>query len=319
VGSFAIKTRRLRKDFGSKLAVRDLTLSVPRGEVVGFLGPNGAGKTTSMKMLLGLVRPTSGQGVLLGAPLGDVATRRHIGFLPEHFRFHEWLSGRELLRLHGRLLGLRGATLAAQVEALLARVQLTDAAQRHVREYSKGMQQRLGLAQALLNSPDLVFLDEPTSGLDPLGRLLVRSIIEDLKARGTTVFLNSHLLSEVERTCDRVLFVRAGCVIHDMPLADSDAGVETEMRVDRVTSELLQALARFASDVKQEGTLLRLRVASEERLPEMTRWLASQGVGLYHLAVQRRSLEAVFVELMGTEATADAGRSSAAAGPKAEA
>jgi ABC-2 type transport system ATP-binding protein len=316
VASFAIETRRLRKDFGSRLAVRDLTLSVPQGEVVGFLGPNGAGKTTSMKMLLGLVRPTSGEGLLLGAPLGNVAARRRIGFLPEHFRFHEWLSGQELLRLHGRLLGLCGAKLARQVEDLLARVRLTDAAGRRVREYSKGMQQRLGLAQALLNSPALVFLDEPTSGLDPLGRMLVRGVIEDLKARGTTVFLNSHLLSEVERTCDRVLFIRAGCVIRDMPLNDNEEGLDTEMRLDRVTPELLRALARFGGGIKQDGTTLRLRVASEDHLPEMTRWLASQGVGLYHLAAQRRSLEAVFVELMGAQAADEASQPAAATSSK---
>jgi ABC-2 type transport system ATP-binding protein len=319
VAAFAIETRGLRKDFGSKLAVRDLTLNVPRGEVVGFLGPNGAGKTTSMKMLLGLVSPTSGQGELLGAPLGDVAARRRIGFLPEHFRFHEWLSGRELLRLHGGLLGLRGAALAAQVDELLARVRLTEAAGRRVRDYSKGMQQRLGLAQALLNAPELVFLDEPTSGLDPLGRLLVRGIIEELKANGRTVFLNSHLLSEVERTCDRVLFIRAGRVIRDMPLAESDRGIETEMRLERVTPELLQGLTRFAGEVRADGTVVRLRVDSEERLPEMTRWLAAQAVGLYHLAARPLSLEAVFVELMGAEAADEAGQPPASAGPQVEA
>jgi len=313
VANFAIETRRLRKDFGSKTAVRDLTLSVPQGEVVGFLGPNGAGKTTSMKMLLGLVRPSGGQGVLLGAALGDVAVRRRVGFLPEHFRFHEWLSGRELLEYHARLLGMRRAAAASQVDDLLARVKLTAAADRRVHEYSKGMQQRLGLAQALLNSPQLVFLDEPTSGLDPLGRMLVRGIIEELKARGATVFLNSHLLSEVERTCDRVLFIRGGCVIRDLPLTQSGRGIETEMRLERVTPELLQALTRFASDVRSDGSCVRLRVDSEARLPEMTRWLASQGVGLYSLNARPFSLETVFVELMGEDVADDSRPASPAA------
>jgi ABC-2 type transport system ATP-binding protein len=265
---------------------------------VGFLGPNGAGKTTSMKMLLGLVRPTSGRGTLLDAPLGDGTARRYIGFLPEHFRFHEWLTGRELLQLHGRLLGIRGTALTAQVDALLARVQLTDAASRRLHEYSKGMQQRIGLAQALLNDPQLVFLDEPTSGLDPLGRLLVRGVIEELKARGTTVFLNSHLLSEVERTCDRVLFIKAGRVIRDMPLDTSENGFEAELRLDRAPPAVVQGLAQYAERVEQDGLVLRLGLVSEERLPEITRWLASQGVGLYHLAARRRSLEAVFLDLM---------------------
>jgi ABC-2 type transport system ATP-binding protein len=297
-GALAIETRRLRKDFGRKTAVRDLTLAVPRGAVVGFLGPNGAGKTTSMKMLLGLVKPTAGRGRLLGAPLGDVAARAHIGFLPEHFRFHEWLTGRELLKLHGQLLGLGGPKLAAQVEALLARVQLDKAAAQRVREYSKGMQQRLGLAQALLNDPQLVFLDEPTSGLDPLGRLLVRGIIEELKGHGTTVFLNSHLLSEVERTCDQVLFIRDGRIIRDMHLGGSEQRLEVELRLDRVTPAILEGLQLFAADVRQVDDGLRLVVDSEARLPEMTRWLAGEGVGLYHLAVSQRSLETLFLEVM---------------------
>jgi ABC-2 type transport system ATP-binding protein len=307
VSDFAIETRRLRKCFGGKVAVRELSLAVPRGEVVGFLGPNGAGKTTSMKMLLGLVRPSSGCGALLGAPLGNVAIRRHVGFLPEHFRFHEWLSGRELLSLHGRLLGLEGTALSSQVDALLARLQLEEAAARRVRDYSKGMQQRLGLAQALLNDPKLVFLDEPTSGLDPLGRLLVRGVIEQLRARGTTVFLNSHLLSEVERTCDRVIFIKDGRAIRDMTLAADDRTFEAALRVDRITPAVVQELARRAQRVEQDGLCLRLTLDSEERLPEITRWLASEGIGLYHLAARRRSLETVFVELMQGERAGEPG------------
>jgi ABC-2 type transport system ATP-binding protein len=301
VSDLAIETRRLRKHYGPKVAVRDLTLSVPRGEVIGFLGPNGAGKTTSVKMLLSLVRPTSGRAMLLGAPLGDVAVRARIGFLPEHFRFHEWLTGRELLSAHGRLLGLEGSALAAQVESLLARVQLRDAAGHRLSDYSKGMQQRAGLAVALLNHPELVFLDEPTSGLDPLGRLLVRDVIQELKARGTTVFLNSHLLSEVERTCDRVFFVKAGRVVRDMRLADRERRVEVSMRLERVTPDLIEGLARFGTSPRVECGLVRLSLDSETGLPEMTRWLAARGVGLYHLSTDRPSLESVFVELMRDE------------------
>src|SRR2546426_6304374 len=182
-----IETRRLRKRFGDKLAVADLSVAVQPGEVFGFLGPNGAGKTTSLKMLLGLIAPTSGGGRLLGAPLGDRATRARVGFLPEHFRFQDWLTGRELLRFHGRLYGLGGPKLETRIEELLARVDLLDAAHRPFRTYSKGMSQRVGLAQALLNRPEVVFLDEPTSGLDPLGRLLVRDVIGELRARGTSV------------------------------------------------------------------------------------------------------------------------------------
>jgi ABC-2 type transport system ATP-binding protein len=298
-GRSVIEADSLRKDFGAKTAVRDLTLSVPKGEVFGFLGPNGAGKTTSIKMLLGLVHPTSGAGRLLGHPIGTTRARARVGYLPEHFAFHEWLRGRELLRFHGRLLGLRGAALEAGIEALVRRVELADAADRCLREYSKGMRQRIGLAQALLGEPELVFLDEPTSGLDPLGRLLVRDVIRDLRARGTTVFLNSHLLSEVEVTCDRVAFVKDGTVVRAMTLGDAERDLEVELRLDRSSSAVIEGLACFGRDVREDGPLVRLRVDSEERLPELSRWLAGQGVGLYHLAARRRSLEDVFLDVVG--------------------
>jgi ABC-2 type transport system ATP-binding protein len=295
----ALEARSLRKDFGPKAAVRDLTLSVPRGEAFGFLGPNGAGKTTSMKMLLGLVRPTSGEARLLGATIGTPRARARVGYLPEHFAFHEWLRGRELLRFHGRLLGLGGASLGDQVEALLERVELVEAGDRCLREYSKGMKQRIGLAQALLGDPELVFLDEPTSGLDPLGRLLVRDVVRDLRARGTTVFLNSHLLSEVEVTCDRVAFVRDGRVVREMTLGAAERDLEVELRLDRCSPAIVKGLARFGGDVRADGTLVRLRVEAEAILPEMSRWLAGEGVGLFRLAARRPSLEDVFLEVMG--------------------
>jgi len=209
-----IETHELRKQFGPTVAVSDLSLDVSAGEIFGFLGPNGAGKTTSIKMLLALVEPTSGTGQVLGEPLGHRAARARIGFLPEHFRFHDTLTATELLRFHGRLYGLQGALLDARVDRLLARVDLVDAADRPLRGYSKGMLQRAGLAQALVHDPQLVFLDEPTSGLDPLGRLLVRDILGELRSRGVSVFLNSHLLGEVETTCDRVAFVKQGRVVH---------------------------------------------------------------------------------------------------------
>jgi ABC-2 type transport system ATP-binding protein len=304
VGDAVIETRALRKRFGSNLAVADLSLSIGRGEVFGFLGPNGAGKTTSLKLLLGLVAPSAGRGFVLGAPLGDRRARARIGFLPEHFRFHDCLTGRELLRVHGRLHGLRGPRLEARIDELLARVSLTDAAQRPLRTYSKGMLQRAGLAQALVNSPELVFLDEPTSGLDPLGRVLVRNIIEDLRARGTSVFLNSHLLGEVEATCDRVVFVKRGRVVHELSLAESQASaaaLEVELRIDCTEPAVLEGLAAFACDVRRERDVVRLRVESERVLPDLARWLVASGVGLYELRSRRKSLEEWFLEVMGAD------------------
>ncbi len=295
----ALEALALRKDFGAKTAVSDLTLSVPRGEVFGFLGPNGAGKTTSIKMLLGLVHPSAGQARLFGAPIGRPRARARVGYLPEHFAFHEWLRGRELLRFHGRLLGLGGPALDAQVDDLLRRVELGDAGERCLREYSKGMKQRAGLAQALLGDPELVFLDEPTSGLDPLGRRLVRDVIRGLKARGTTVFLNSHLLSEVELTCDRVAFVKDGRVVREMTLGRDERELELELRLDRTSPAILEGLSGFGRDLRNEKGAVLLRVEGEACLPELSRWLAAQGVGLYHLAARRRTLEDVFMEVVG--------------------
>ena len=294
-----IETRALRKQFGPTVAVSDLSLCIRRGEVFGFLGPNGAGKTTSVKMLLGLVEPTSGGGTLLGAPIGDRRARARMGFLPEHFRFHDSLTGHEFLRIHGRLLGLRGATLERRIDELLVRVHLRDTAHRPLRQFSKGMVQRAGLAQALIGEPELVFLDEPTSGLDPLGRVLVRELIDELRARGATVFLNSHLLGEVEATCDRVAFVKQGRIVHELSLTESTAALDVELKADRTDSSTLNGLRAFAHDVRVEGSIVRLRVASEDIVPEIARWLVGQGIGIYALGSRRKSLEEWFIEVMG--------------------
>ena len=296
-----IETARLQKRFGATVAVEDLSLSVRQGEIFGFLGPNGAGKTTSVKMLLALVEPTGGTGTVLGAPIGERASRARIGFLPEHFRFHDYLTGRELLRFHGRLHGRGGISLEARIEELLARVDLLDAENRPLHEYSKGMLQRAGLAQALVNEPELVFLDEPTSGLDPLGRLLVRDVIADLRSRGTTVFLNSHLLGEIEATCDRVAFIKQGRIIRELSLGQAQSCLEVEIRLASGDGHVIEALSRFGTDVRLDGSVVRLRVATGDVLPEMARWLVERGIDLYGLHARRKSLEEWFVEVMGED------------------
>jgi ABC-2 type transport system ATP-binding protein len=302
VTDLVIETWGLRKWFGPTLAVADLSLSVRAGEIFGFLGPNGAGKTTSVKMLLSLVHPDGGEGRVLGAPLGDRDARGRIGFLPEHFRFHDSLTARELLRFHGRLYGLSGADLEMRIDRLLARVDLLEAADRVVHGYSKGMMQRTGLAQALLNDPTLVFLDEPTSGLDPLGRLLVRDIIAELRDRGTTVFLNSHLLGEVEATCDRVAFVKQGRTIHEMRLGHAADVIDLELRVSPIDRCLLDGLSSFGSAITQSSAdIVRMRVESETTLPALTRWLVERGTSVYGLQPRRKSLEEWFVEVMGED------------------
>jgi ABC-2 type transport system ATP-binding protein len=296
-----IETHALRKHFGANVAVANLSLSIRRSEVFGFLGPNGAGKTTSVKMLLGLVAPTSGSATLLSAPLGDRRARARMGFLPEHFRFHDALTGREFLRIHGRLHGLRGQSLERRIDDLLARVDLVDAEHRPLRQFSKSMVQRAGLAQALIGEPELVFLDEPTSGLDPLGRMLVRELIDELRTRGATVFLNSHLLGEVEATCDRVVFVKQGRSVHELSLTDSKAAFDVQLRIDRADSSTLEGLHAFGHDVRLEGATIFLRVESEETVPEIASWLVGRGIRIYALAGHRKSLEQWFIEVMGDD------------------
>jgi ABC-2 type transport system ATP-binding protein len=300
--SLAIQTRSLRKVFGHKIAVEGLTLEVRRGEIFGFLGPNGAGKSTSVKMLLGLVAPTAGQAMVLGSPVGNVEARRRIGFLPEHFRFYDWLTAEELLRVHGRLYGMAPVRLGGRIAALLELVGLTEHRRQRLREFSKGMLQRIGLAQALLNEPELVILDEPTSGLDPGGRRLVRDIIKAQRERGAAVLLNSHLLGEVEVTCDRVAFIKHGRVLDSRRLDALAAGeTRVRLRAGNVTSEILNGLARWASAISSNGHRYTLTVNSADVLPEITRHLVAQGVDLYELTPERKSLEDLFLEIVGTE------------------
>jgi ABC-2 type transport system ATP-binding protein len=300
--TYAIETDQLRKAFGENIAVRGLTLQVAHGEVFGFLGPNGAGKTTSLKMFLGLVAPTSGSAMLLGAPLGDRTVRGEIGFLPEHFRFHDWLTAQEFLTLHGRLYRMDASRLRGRLAELLELVGLTPFRDKRLRTFSKGMLQRIGLAQALLNNPKLVFLDEPTSGLDPVGRRLVRDIIHDLRGRGTTVFLNSHLLSEVEITCDRVAFIKHGEVLRvsDLKaLASGATGVRIHAR--GITPDTLAGLSQWAQEVRLDGDQVSLSVADEAALPAITRYLVAQNVDVYGIAAQRLSLEDLFIQIVGTD------------------
>ena len=298
----AIRTRGLRKVFGGKVAVRRLTLEVARGEVFGFLGPNGAGKSTSVKMLLGLVSPTSGEAEILGQPVGDVKTRSRVGFLPEHFRFYDWLTGEELLKLHGRLYGMSHATLRERVPVLLDLVGLTPHRNKRLRDFSKGMLQRIGLAQALINDPDLIFLDEPTSGLDPIGRRLVRDIIKAQRDRGATVLLNSHLLGEVEITCDRVAFIKDGEVVESRELhGESEEQTTVSIRAVNVTVEVLNGLSRWSSSARTEGDRLTLTLSSNTLLPEIVRYLVAKGVDVYEVAPQRLSLEERFLEIVGSD------------------
>jgi ABC-2 type transport system ATP-binding protein len=299
---FAIQTEGLRKVFGQKVAVRSLTLEVRRGEVFGFLGPNGAGKTTSMKLLLGLAAPTAGQAHVLGQPAGHVETRRKIGFLPEHFRFYDWLTAAEFLAVHGRLYGMSGTRRRERVPALLELVGLSAYRDERLGNFSKGMLQRIGLAQALLNDPELVFLDEPTSGLDPLGRRLVRDIIRAQRERGATIFLNSHLLSEVEITCDRVAFIKHGEVLETRSLRELIEGeIRVAARVRKLSPQTLAGLRQRVASPRLEGEQLTFAAPSDDLLPEILRYLVTQGVEVYEFTPQRLSLEDLFLQIVGED------------------
>jgi ABC-2 type transport system ATP-binding protein len=295
----AIQTTHLQKAYGSKIALHDLDLAVQPGEVFGFLGPNGAGKTTTVKILLGLVRATSGEARIFGQPAGDPITRQRIGYLPENFRFHDWLTGSALLDFHGRLAGLSPAERRERIPHVLDQVGLSGRGNDRINSYSKGMAQRIGLAQAILHEPDLVLLDEPTSALDPVGRREVRDLIHSLRARGMTVFLNSHLLSEVEMVCDRVAIVDRGRVVRSGRLNDLIGGVpELRVTLDRIDAPVLELLRRHGEIVHVQDATVTLGVVDLEVGPRVAEALVGSGYRLYGLVPSHQSLEEVFLSLV---------------------
>src|SRR5216117_2882028 len=296
----AIQTQDLAKRYGRIDALAGLTMTVPRGEVFGFLGPNGAGKTTAVKLLLGLLKPTSGQGWLLGRRLGDLGARRRIGYLPELFRYQAWLSAREVLGLHCELAPLPRSSWKDEIRTVLETVGLSDRVNDRVGTFSKGMQQRLGLGAALLGEPELVFLDEPTSALDPVGRHDVREIIRGLASRGSAVFLNSHLLSEVEQVCDRVAVVDHGRVIASGTMDDLLGGTAVRVRVTGLTQADKNKLSGFGR-LDDEGDSLTFTSLDAGRVPELVSSIVAMGGRVYEVAPRHQTLEDRFLQLLEDE------------------
>ena len=294
----AIRTRDLAKRYGDITALAGLTMTIPRGDVFGFLGPNGAGKTTAVKILLGLTPATSGEGEVLGADIGEREARRRIGYLPELFRYQSWLTAREVLALHCELAGIDRSAWQREIADALAIVGLSDRATSRVDTFSKGMQQRLGLGVALLGSPDLVILDEPTSALDPVGRHDVREIIRGLAERGTTVFLNSHLLTEVEQVCRRVAIVDRGRVVAEGALASLLAADSVRLRVTGLSREQRAALSSFGQ-IDDEGEWLVIRGIDAERVPEVVARIVEAGGRVYAVEPRHETLEDRFLRLLG--------------------
>jgi ABC-2 type transport system ATP-binding protein len=296
--SLAVHTQDLAKRYGRTVALAGLTMSVRRAEVFGFLGPNGAGKTTAVKLLVGLARASAGQAWVLGAPVGDLRTRRKLGYLPELFRYQGWMKAREVLALHCELAGIPRSDWSQEIDTALKIVGLADRADDRVEGFSKGMQQRLGLGVALLGRPELVLLDEPTSALDPVGRHDVRDIIRELKARGAAVFLNSHLLTEVEQVCDRLAVVDHGRVIATGTMAQilgRDGAVR--VRVTGLEPPGRAALSSYGS-LDDEGEWLTFRGLSQERIPDLVGEIVRQGGRVYAVEPRHETLEDRFLQLL---------------------
>jgi ABC-2 type transport system ATP-binding protein len=294
----AIETTGLVKRYGATVALSGLSMTVSRGEVFGFLGPNGAGKTTAVKLLLGLAAPTSGSAQVLGAPVGDRGARHRIGYLPELFRYQGWLTAREILGFHCQLSGMPRSRRHAEVEAALRITGLAGRGDDRLGNYSKGMQQRLGLGVALLGRPELVILDEPTSALDPVGRHEVRAIIQGLRTSGATVFLNSHLLNEVEQLCDRVAVLDRGRVVALGTMRELlAAGAGVRLRVtglDRLDHARLQHFGAVVAD----GGWLTFASVGVEAVPDVVAEVVGLGGRVYAVEPQSQTLEDRFLELL---------------------
>jgi ABC-2 type transport system ATP-binding protein len=281
----------LRRRYGRRPAVEDVSLEVSRGEVVGLLGPNGAGKTTVIKILLGLVHPDAGEAMLLGRPSTDPAARAGVGYLPELFRYQPWLSAAEVLALHVRL--ARADVPTQERRDCLSLVGLAERADDRVGGYSKGMQQRLGLAVALVTRPELVVLDEPTSALDPLGRVDVRDIVRSLKSQGVAVLLNSHLIGEVERVCDRVVILDRGRVAASGTLGELLGQRELRLQLTDLSPAAEARLAATGAVVRTGDWITVALPADDDgtAVPDLVRDLVALGAGVHAVEPARISLE----------------------------
>jgi len=280
-------------------ALAGLSLSVRKGEIYGFMGPNGAGKTTTLKILMGLITATGGHAEMLGKPAGDIQTRRRVGFLPESPYFYDYLTAEEFLRFYGHLAGMSRGDLRRRVDHLLELVGLTEARTRQLRKFSKGMLQRIGLAQALIHDPELVILDEPMSGLDPIGRKQVRDLILSLRDQGKTVFFSTHIIPDVEMICDRVGIVVKGKLLASGRVDELMSHGHTqsvEVVCDGLDPARVEALASSATRLIQQGRRCLFVLPGPEHVDDLLAAIRAHGASLVSVTPQKRSLEELFLE-----------------------
>lgn len=292
-----IRTDKLVKRYGRVEALKGVSLEVDRGEIFGLLGQNGAGKTTLIKTLLGVIKPTNGHATLLEQPAGTASVRRRVGYLPEDHRFPDYHTGASLLDFYGALLGVPAGDRRRRIPEVLELVGIKGRMHSKIRTYSKGMKQRLGLAQALLHEPEIVFLDEPTDGVDPVGRREIRDIMQGLRKQGMTLFLNSHLLSEVEQVCDRVAILQRGVVVQSGEVAMLTRQ-QGRFSLGLAPGEELPRLdlVDLGYQIMREGDRWELLVPEGQSIDPAVALVQSRGLHLRHLLEKRQTLEDLFIE-----------------------
>lgn len=313
----AIEAKSLTKEYDNGRGCRDVTISVGKGEAFGFLGPNGAGKSTFVKMLVGLIHPTNGSATLFGHKIGSLEAQSQIGYLPELYRYQEWLTGEEVVRLHARLCRVERSVAVKKIPALLDEVGIGKRGRDRVKHYSKGMQQRLGLACALVNDPAIVFLDEPSSALDPIGRQEVRNILQKLKERGVTIFLNSHLLEDVEVICDRMALLNNGVILRHGKVAEVlnkrtiwhfkvggytpfllswlNDNTGLQIRISSYTEEKTGSSSTTLQSLDSSKVWLEVELENEEHVGWLNTLIVEQGMTLYEVTRKKERLEEWFM------------------------
>jgi len=297
----ALETQDLTKRFnrGKITALEDVTLSVEEGIIFGLLGPNGAGKTTLIKIVLGILFPTSGSARLLERPINDIHIKEKIGYLPENHRYPDFLKGGEVLDYFARLSAVEKNRLEKNKAELLKLVNLEKWENTKIKKYSKGMQQRLGLAQAMMNDPDILFLDEPTDGVDPIGRKEIREVLLHFKEEGKTIFLNSHLLSEVEMICDEVAILDKGRLIRRGTVEELTSASKTfRIQTSKVTKTLLDGLKPHTIEMDQQNSAIQVTVASQKNLNAIIDHLRGNDIDIKGVVPHKQSLEESFIEIL---------------------